>query len=462
MKPVTPTHLFRLLLPLVLLAVLFGAAAPARAVEIDNDGTVAAGEVVDDDLILSGEKVTMDGTVNGILIASGGEVTINGTVNGDLIVNAGIATINGTVSGNVFAAGNQVEINGPVEGTVFAAGYSVALGPEAAVERNLFAAGFGVRTEAGSTVGRDAFVAGYQAVLGGEIARDLKAGASALEIDGRIGRNVAAEVGEPGPAAQAPSFTDFPGAASVQIVAPGLRVSEGAQIGGKLHYVSPAEQAGAIRSLPEGGVEFVLKQVDKVGKPPESIVTRLGQQGLDIMRNLVTLLALGALAVWLAPTLLDRLVEKARAAPLPAAGWGFVTVVVGYIGAGFAALTILVAGILLGIVTLGGLAGTVFGVGFSGLGLAFAAFAALVSYGSKIVVSFLGGRLILQRLAPQYAERKFWPLAVGVVIYVILRAIPFLGWLFGVAVTIIGVGAMWLLFREWRASRSQTQLAPTA
>nr|MBI2905809.1 hypothetical protein [Chloroflexota bacterium] len=88
MKPVTPTHLFRLLLPLVLLAVLFGAAAPARAVEIDNDGTVAAGEVVDDDLILSGDKVTMDGMVNGILIASGGEVTINGTVNGDLIVNA--------------------------------------------------------------------------------------------------------------------------------------------------------------------------------------------------------------------------------------------------------------------------------------------------------------------------------------------------------------------------------------
>ena len=34
-----------------------------------------------------------------------------------------------------------------------------------------------------------------------------------------------------------------------------------------------------------------------------------------------------------------------------------------------------------------------------------------------------------------------------------LRSIPFLGWLIGLIVTVIGLGAMWLLFQEWRNGR---------
>lgn len=78
-------------------------------------------------------------------------------------------------------------------------------------------------------------------------------------------------------------------------------------------------------------------------------------------------------------------------------------------------------------------------------------FLLLVSYGSKLVIAFLVGRLVLQRLAPQSADHKVWPLLAGVALYVLIRSIPLLGWLVGVAATLVGLGAMWLVYRGWRA-----------
>jgi hypothetical protein len=169
------------------------------------------------------------------------------------------------------------------------------------------------------------------------------------------------------------------------------------------------------------------------------------------------------------PALAARPVQQARQKALPAAGWGFVVFLVAYAALGVAALVLFIAGILLGVVTFGGLASVVFGVGFSALGLAFASFSFLVSYGSKLVVAVVVGQLILRSVMPRIAENRYWGLAVGVVIYVILRELPGIvpvagpvfGWLLGAAVTLVGLGAIWLAFREWRAA-SRTAPAPTA
>ncbi len=127
-----------------------------------------------------------------------------------------------------------------------------------------------------------------------------------------------------------------------------------------------------------------------------------------------------------------------------------VVVLVGYASAAIIALIILAVGILLGVVTLGGLSRTVFGVGYSSLGLALSIFTLFVSYGSKLVVSFLVGKLILERLVPQASKQNIWPMLLGVVLYVVFRSIPWFGWLIGVVVTLIGLGAVFLVIREKR------------
>ncbi|MDD5469088.1 MAG: hypothetical protein PHS96_14955 [Anaerolineales bacterium] len=110
-------------------------------------------------------------------------------------------------------------------------------------------------------------------------------------------------------------------------------------------------------------------------------------------------------------------------------------------------------------ITLGGLAGTVAGVGFSGLSLVVTVFTLLVSYGSKLVFAYLVGKLTLEKVAPRYAEQKAWPLVLGVVLYLLVRSIPLLGWLVGVLATLLGLGAMWLWFQDRRPAVAPAEAA---
>ncbi len=292
-------------------------------------------------------------------------------------------------------------------------------------------------------VGRDVLVSGYQGIFAGRVERDVQADVSALDIEGDVGRNVMADVSAPEPN-PGPDFAwpGFPVARD-----PGLRVAEEARIRGKLMYSSPVEQADTIEADPDGGVNY---QVATGTDQRMDFGHRAGQWSLMRLRDFITLLVLGSLAVWKFAPLLDRLSEQVRNKPLPAIGWGFVTLIG---GCGVTAIcfgSIIVLGFLLSVVTLGGLALVTFGVGFSGLALAFILFVLAVVYGSKLIVTYLAGKLILQRFAPSVADQAIWPLVLGVVLYVLIRLIPWLGQLVSVVAMLIGLGAMWMLFREGR------------
>jgi cytoskeletal protein CcmA (bactofilin family) len=425
---------------LVLLTVItFGLVGSAQAVEFIEGEFIAADEVIDDDVFIAGQNVVVDGTINGNLFVAGSTVTVNGQVNGSL-----------------FAGGQNVAINGAISGSLFVAASALDLGATADVERNLFFGGFSVSAERGSQVHRDALIGGYQALLAGEVGRDVLAGVAALELTGRVGGDVSAEVGTPSQTAF-PSFWGPPGAPPM--VSPGLRIGSNAQIEGELNYTSPVEQDEAIDAQPEGGVVFATPQPDRDERPRVQPRVDLGifRWLIDRLRDLVTLLILGGLGLWLLPELFSQAVELARTQTLPATAWGLLIVIGGYVLAATIAVTIFALGILLGIVTLGGLAGTVFGVGLSSLGVAFSMFTLLINYGSKALVAFLGGKWLLERISPENAESKVFPLVLGVLIYVLLRAIPLLGWLLAVFVTLLGMGAFWLLLRERQVLRSSSE-----
>ncbi len=61
-----------------------------------KDVTVAADQVVPDDLYASGEAVRIEGTVHGDLVAAAREIVITGTVDGDVLAAAQSITITGT------------------------------------------------------------------------------------------------------------------------------------------------------------------------------------------------------------------------------------------------------------------------------------------------------------------------------------------------------------------------------
>jgi cytoskeletal protein CcmA (bactofilin family) len=466
MKSIAHTLWVRLIPALALASILvLGGARTARAMEIDNDGKVGADEVINDDLLLSQDYVEMAGTVNGNLIAAGSSVLISGKVNGDVFAAGSTVTITGTVTGNVIAVGGDISVNGTVDGSLFFGGNSLDLGASADVESNLYAAGFSITLEAGSTVTRDIAVAGYQAILYGEIGRDVHADVGAFELAGKVGRNVTINVGQPAENQNESAYMNFmPFSHVTRIIPVGLHIYASAGIGGKLEYWSPAEQPSGIQATPEGGVVYHYRAPED-GQQVRQIRTNVPVRVFDfgglilgyvfnVVRSFLTLVLLGALAVWLVPSLLTRTAGTLRAKPLPALGWGFLVLVVGLAGLVTAFFLVLMLGLAIGVVTLFGLMGLIFSIGFSAAGLATALFLALASYGSMLVVALLIGDWIIRLMRKDYSASAFWPLLLGIVLLVVVDAIPIFGTLVGLFVALFGLGAMWLVFRDWWKSHT--------
>jgi hypothetical protein len=170
----------------------------------------------------------------------------------------------------------------------------------------------------------------------------------------------------------------------------------------------------------------------------------IGIWALDWVRAFVTFLILGLLAIWIIPKPLNRWSEVVRRAPMKSFGVGILVVIVGYAGILLLMALILALGIFLIVIKLSDLGSAVLTLGLPALGLILGVLNFVIAFVSKLVVIFFFGKILLERLSAKALKHNIWPLLVGLVIYLLVRAIPWLGWVIGVVVTLIGLGAIWL------------------
>jgi cytoskeletal protein CcmA (bactofilin family) len=152
---------------------LVGAPPPAGALElrIDKETRIGAAEVLEESLLVTGDRVQIDGVVVGDLIAAAERVIIRGKVDGNLYVFARDLEIEGIVEGSVHGVVERARIDGEVTGSVYAVGENLDLGPS-------------------GRIGRDMSALAELVVLGGELGRDLIFAGEELEVNSRVGRNV--------------------------------------------------------------------------------------------------------------------------------------------------------------------------------------------------------------------------------------------------------------------------------
>lgn len=374
---------------------------------------VQADEVIDADILLTGTDIVVDGTVNGDVLAIGNTITVNGTINGSLV-----------------AAGQRIAIQGQVENSVYAVSTGLQMGENGATGRNLFFLGFELQTQPGSAIGRDLYAFSLGATLSGELNRNASVIIGPVEILNFLLDVFNVPVEENLLSGQQPAPTAvYSQPLSLAMAVPG----DGhfpVQWMESLGVVSPAPPVQGTSPTPTSDptVNFLL----------------------NLLRDYITLLGVGGLTLWVFPRLFGRWVAQIRATPLPSAAWGMVVFVTGLALFFLLASLILALGFFLGFLTLNRLAVAVYGLGYTTLGMAAAVFVLVVSYLSKAVFAFFGAKLILERTAPQLAQSRFVPLLLGLLVYVLLRSIPFLGWVIGVAATLLGLGAIWMVFRDRR------------
>lgn len=419
------------LVTILVLIALFSATQSARADGIIQGDTVSAGQVVDNDAVMTGEDIVVDGTIKGDLFAFGRNVTINGDVDGSLVT-----------------AGGEITINGEIRGTVYSVGRVLEMGPESYANHNVYFIGLQLITQEGSTIGRDLLGACLSAKLSGTVVRDLKAIIGLLSFLGEIDQAVEEEQAEPGPETEtSPSGSldsQDNAAADLDGVISLVRSS------GKDEPLQLPAKELLSRSLTKGFQKTVREQGISSYDLQEWLV--------ELIRDFVTLLIIGLVAIWLLPSKLELWAEKLRAKPLPGAGYGLLGLIVAanaVIVITLIAVIILAIGLGLGLITFWDLAFIFWALAFSSLALTTTLFFVFVIYISKVIVAYLTGLLIVKALIPKTANYRIVPLLLGLLIYVLLASAPYIGWAITIIATILGLGAVGVAFRDKRVMAIQ-------
>ena len=412
---------------------------------------IQAGQVINDDLYVGANEFTLDGTVNGDTVAFGQKITVNGTINGDLITAAQTVVVNGTVSGNVRMAGSVLFV-----------------GSKSHIGGDLLGAAYSLELQQGSSVGRDLVFATGQTLLGADVARNVIAYTGALELNGKVGGNVTAHLGEASQGKAGPPPTMFmgPTTVNVPIVAQGLTVDPAAKIAGNLEYTQNVDlsiPAGVVA----GKVTRTAQPVEENQPAPEKTdAQKVAEWAWQTGRSLVTLVLIGLCLLWLFPIFTQAVSDKLTGKPWPSLAWGVVT----YAGFFFVLMLIVfvtvLGAIIFGLLTLGGLSGTIVVLGLLSLFAVIVAFVLATTFISKIMFGEMLGKWILAKTNSPIANHRYWPMVIGVAITVFVIAIlsfpllpGFLGWLLNLVIILFGLGALW----QWgREKLLRKQNAPTA
>jgi cytoskeletal protein CcmA (bactofilin family) len=146
--------------------------AEAAVIELDAGNYVLeTGQVIDNDLIVFGETIRIEGTVNGDLIAGAQSVIVTGRVTGD-----------------VFAFCQRVEIEGQVDGSVRTGSQFLDLSGR--VGRNVTSGGETIDIRPGAVVDGSVTLGAQRVNLDGRMGRDLLIGAEVNELNGTVGGGV--------------------------------------------------------------------------------------------------------------------------------------------------------------------------------------------------------------------------------------------------------------------------------
>jgi hypothetical protein len=401
---------------LVLVVSTTGSTALCATFRSGERPVVAADEVIEDDLYITGETITVNGVVLGDLVATGREVVVNGTVEGDLMGCAQTVLITGEVQ--------DVRI----------AGMALKLGDGARVTEDLIGAAFSLEMTSTSAVGGSVIYSGYQALLAGAVGGAVNASVGALELAGPVAGDVKAEIsgkqGEKSPASYIPSPLTMPN------VAGGLKVIESAQIGGRLIYTAPTEGEIATEDAISGGVEHRRPAAEEAPEPSAASVV------IRHVKKPVALLIIGLLMLWLAPRWVRGLVESLEARPLPSLGWGVATLIAFPVALIAIILVAVIVAVVVGMLRLSDLVALVVVLSLVGEGLLIVAFWVAVAFLAPIAVGLVAGRWVVRRARGGVVGDSVLPLVIGLVALAVLTVVPVVGTLIGWLVLLLGLGAV--------------------
>lgn len=366
----------------VVVLTMFALATPVFAVVKSNDFiTVAKDEVIDDDFFASGQEVIIEGTVNGDVYVAASRVAIRGTVNGDVLAAASSIEVSGTIADDLRAGANTITLVGATIGD------SVSVG------------GNELSADSATTIGGGLLFGGRLLSIDATVGRGITSGNQTTRIDGEVGR-------------------------TVRVAAESITVGENAVIDGDFEYRSDVE------ATINGSVSGNVIQGEGADLNAEAVL-----RGVVVAFNIwafIAALLVGAVMIWLFPSMFKKAHERFTRQPARMSGWAAIFL--------FAIPPLAV----------------ILFVSFLGIPLAFTV---LLVWGlfilfAKFFVGYSVGYSLLKWLNrdDKYSPGTFWALALGLTLYYLLRMLPVVGIFVRLATTIAGVALILTLYKRPRAA----------
>lgn len=373
---------------ILVLLLLIGFSTPfvslAHAADIRSENTITLTSDEKDlkDLYLFGNSITVEAPVTNDLVAAGGDIIVDNSVSGNILAAGGTLRIRGESGGSVRVAGGNVVIDGNVG-------------------RDLVVAGGSVTITKTATVAGDLLIAGGELIMQGNVNGRAAINGGNARIEGAIGKQVDANVGQ-------------------------LYIGPQAVIGGNLSYSSPEKAKIETSAVIRGKQNYTrVEQVRDEGRRAGEIFGAFSLYKLivDIIISIALIFFLGKF--------IQAFAGRVMSAPFKSFAWGFA----------FLLLVPLVSLIFLALLLLG-----VVSFLFYFLVLIFAVYLA------KVFIGWLLLRWWYKRRKHTYILD--WKSGVaGPIVLSLIALIPVLGWLFIAILYLIAIGA----FIQELALAAQTQ-----
>jgi anti-sigma factor RsiW len=341
-------------------------------------------------------------TIHNDLVATGGSVRIEGTVEGDVIAFTRDLTVTGHVTGDVIAFAEEAMIDGIVDGNVRVFSRGAIL--QGMVGKNVSAFGRSVDLISKATVGGGMIVLAGEADLDGKIQRDLLGLVGRTDLDGLIGGQAWIHGGS-------------------------LTVTSTAEIRG------PAAFEGPQQPIVEAGAKLASPIRTEITQDVRRTRRSAARVALRAIFGYGVALLVGILLMVIFPGFFRATLRETSSIGLPI-GIGALALITGAF--------LLVLGVLLLFVGVGaGVAGVM-------------AYAPIVYVAQVFVGAWLGNKIMGETSAVTSAA--IGRMAAGLLILHVVRLIPVLGGLVGLAVVLWGTGAVLLAF--YRMSRLESSPIP--
>ena len=326
--------------------------------------------------------------IAGDYFAAGAQASPSSAVDGDAFIAAARMDLKHPVRGDALLAGGSISLNEHIGGNVYAAGLNITA--DAAIAGNARLAGSHVEiSRPGRVFGKTTLV-GARVLMLGNLGGQLVVLGEHVTLDGEVQGNVT-------------------------IAARTLSIGPNARVAGKLTYRGALPAQIATGALISGGISYLSFDFeDETYKPVARVLAWIGAVAFTLGLFLV-----GTLAIVIAPQSTAHISRLGRRRPIASIGLGLVTV-----------LVVPLASLLLML--------TVVGLPF--------ALMLLLLWPMVLMFGYLAGVMAMSdAIAGPSAEargRRVFLLAMGLGVMLLFARVPFAGWIIGMLLLVMGVGAM--------------------